>query len=90
MISKKAKILLNGSNVHNIYCDPNELFKLVVNIYKENFIAQIMKLFGAIDILGNPSNLIHNLGTGVSDFFEKPAKGIVKGPLEGMVGIMGK
>lgn len=85
-----ATIRLNGTNIHNVYANGNELFTLVANVYKEHFLMQIMKMFGAIDILGNPVNLVHNLGTGVSDFFQKPAKGIIKGPLEGIVGVVGK
>ena len=85
-----AEVRLNGSNINNVYANASEVFSLVMNVYRENFLMQIMKLFGNIDILGNPVNLVRGLGTGFSDFFQKPAKGIVKGPLEGIVGVVGK
>jgi vacuolar protein sorting-associated protein 13A/C len=46
-----------------------------------------MKIGVNMEILGTPVNLIKSLGTGVKDFFQKPAKGIVNGPLEGAKGL---
>ena len=83
-----APLRLNGSTTHNIYGSTKELSSLVLEIYKNSFTIQVLKLFGAVDILGNPINLINNLGTGFSEFFQKPIKGIVKGPLQGLVGVV--
>jgi vacuolar protein sorting-associated protein 13A/C len=38
---------------------------------------------GSVDVIGNPVGLFNNIGNGVTDLFEKPAEGFVKGPLEG-------
>lgn len=42
---------------------------------------------GSLDIIGSPVNLFKNLGIGVVEFFEKPIKGFINGPLEGIEGI---
>ena len=85
---EKASIMLNGSQLHNIYGDLNDIINQVLAKYKQDILVQIMKIFGAIDIFGNPIRLIQNLGTGVQDFFQKPIQGIIKGPLEGAVGVV--
>ena len=41
---------------------------------------QILGLAGSIAILGNPTGLVKNLGSGFHSFFTEPAKGIRKGP----------
>ena len=41
---------------------------------------QILGLVGSIGILGNPTALVKNLGSGFHSFFTEPAKGIRKGP----------
>ncbi len=45
-------------------------------------------MVGSINIIGNPVGLFRNITTGVSDLFEKPAEGFIKGPLEGGVGVV--
>ena len=85
---EKASIMLNGSQLHNIYGDLKEIINQVLSKYKQDTLVQMMKIFGAIDIFGNPIKLIQNLGTGVQDFFQKPIQGIIKGPLEGAVGVV--
>lgn len=85
---EKVPIMLNGSQMNNIYGNMSEILSNVLYIYGQNTLVQFMKMFGSIEILGNPLNLLHNLGTGVKDFFQKPIKGIVKGPLEGAKGVL--
>jgi vacuolar protein sorting-associated protein 13A/C len=45
-------------------------------------LKQFYKLIGAVDIIGNPIGLFKNISTGLADFVDKPAEGLVKGPLE--------
>ncbi len=85
---ENANIELNGSIINNVYGDSFQVTAYILDLYKQAFLKQVMKIFGAIDIFGNPANLINNLGSGFKDFFQKPYKGIVKGPLEGARGIM--
>ena len=85
---EKAPIMLNGSEMHNVRGDLGEIIALVIGQYKQATLVQVMKVFGAIDLLGNPINLFHNVGTGVQDFFQKPIQGIIMGPLEGVKGVV--
>ena len=48
---------------------------------------KILKLLTSIDIIGDPLNLFSSLSHGVKDLFVKPAKGIMKGPLQGAIGL---
>ena len=47
---------------------------------RSQVIAQLYKLVGSFEFLGNPVGLVNNLGTGVKDFFYEPAQGIMKSP----------
>jgi vacuolar protein sorting-associated protein 13A/C len=85
---ENANIELNGSVMNNVYGDLMQISNFIIDLYKQAFLTQLMRIFGAIDIFGNPANLLNNLGSGFKDFFQKPYQGIVKGPLEGAKGIM--
>ncbi|OMJ87677.1 hypothetical protein SteCoe_10520 [Stentor coeruleus] len=50
---------------------------ILIKKYMQQGIRQFYKIFGSIDILGNPLGLIDNLGTGVYEFISAPAKGLV-------------
>ena len=60
---------------------------VVVKNYSRQGLAQVYKIFGAIDILGNPLSLIETLGTGVYEFMTEPAKGLIGGPKAFVVGV---
>lgn len=45
------------------------------------------KIFGSINIIGNPVGLVQNIAIGVWDFVDKPMTGFIKGPLEGSYGL---
>ena len=50
--------------------------------------AQVYKLPASLDILGSPGSLVYSVGTGITDFFFEPAKGMTKSPdafLKGVV-----
>ena len=49
--------------------------------YRAQLASEIFTLIGHAEILGNPVGLLHNLGTGVVDFFYEPAHGMIKGPI---------
>jgi hypothetical protein len=85
---EKAKICLNGSKLNNFYGNMNDLIQLIINHYSQAALFQVLKIISAIDVIGNPSNMISNFGTGFRDFFQKPMQGIIKGPLEGVKGVV--
>lgn len=53
---------------------------LLAKNYIRQGIIQIYKIFGSIDILGNPLELVGKLGKGVYEFIAEPAKGLLGGP----------
>lgn len=44
-------------------------------------------ILGSLEIIGNPTGLIHNIGRGVSDFFVLPYNGLIRGPTAFVSGI---
>lgn len=59
-----------------------ELTTRITKHYKQAIIKKIYKLIGSAEILGNPLSLVSNMGTGVFDFFNEPAKAIIHSPSE--------
>lgn len=53
---------------------------ILMKKYINQALRQFYKIFGSIDIIGNPLGLIDKLGTGVIEFFSAPAKGLIGGP----------
>jgi len=47
--------------------------------YRSQARGKLLTIAGASDLLGNPSGLARNIGTGVKDFFLEPAKGLFMG-----------
>ena len=83
---EKADLMLNGCLMINLYISYDNLITLILNKYKQSILTEVLTIVGAIDVLGNPSNLFKSLGTGVKEFFTKPIEGIVRGPLDGVEG----
>jgi hypothetical protein len=78
----EANIKIRGVRFEHVFETMDSLTNKLVQHYKDNGIKQGLKILGSIDILGNPVNLLSNIGTGVVDFFEKPIEGFAKGPLD--------
>lgn len=84
----KTSIKIKGFSLTAIYGELGDIMGRIINTYKEKGLWVILKLFVNNEIFGNPMNLFESVGTGVKEFFEKPAKGIARGPVEGMKGIV--
>lgn len=54
----------------------------LINHYKNSVIKQFYKIFGSLNIIGNPIGLFRNISTGIKDLKDKPSEGFVQGPLE--------
>lgn len=83
----EANINIKGVRFEHVFETNDGLTNKLIQHYKDNGIKQALKILGSIDILGNPVNLLGNIGTGVVDFFEKPLQGFATGPLDGLKGI---
>ena len=78
---------LNKNISENIHGKKDVIISSVLDTYKQYLIVNLMKIDANIEILGTPLNLVKSLGTGVKDFFVKPAEGIIHGPLDGAKGV---
>ncbi|XP_063782573.1 intermembrane lipid transfer protein VPS13C isoform X2 [Pseudophryne corroboree] len=66
----------------------DQLLKLVVRHYSEQFLKQLYVLVLGLDVLGNPFGLIRGLSEGVEAFFYEPFQGAVQGPEEFAEGLV--
>jgi len=82
----KADINLPTYEMQNIYGSIIGIFNLIISQYNQEILKKIFHIFGAADFLGNPNNLVKNLGSGFKDFFQKPIEGVLRGPLDGFKG----
>ena len=60
----------------------------IISRYKGDVVTQLYKVFGSLNIIGNPMGLLRNISTGFEDLATKPAKGFVQGPAEFGKGII--
>ena len=84
----RVPLLLNGFQIFNFQGNLSSLLSYIYEIYKQRALVQIMRIFGGIEILGSPLNLINSLSQGFKDLFNKPVEGIVNGPLGGAMGLV--
>ncbi|XP_056428779.1 intermembrane lipid transfer protein VPS13C isoform X2 [Hyla sarda] len=66
----------------------DQLMKLVIRHYSEQFLKQLYVLVFGLDVLGNPYGLIRGLSEGVEAFFYEPFQGAVQGPEEFAEGLV--
>jgi vacuolar protein sorting-associated protein 13A/C len=72
-----APVQLNALIVHNARLSTESLMTRVVLHYREQFIAQLYRVLGSADFLGNPVGLFNNVSSGVQDIFYEPYQGLV-------------
>ena len=72
-----APVRLNALMVHNARISMESLTQRVVLHYSEQFVAQIYRVIGSADFLGNPVGLFNNVSSGVQDIFYEPYQGLV-------------
>ena len=76
---------LEIQNVFGSYAIINEQF---YNHYTSTLKSNVLKFIGSTDILGNPTDFVNTMGTGVKQFYYAPAEGFMQGPLQGGLGII--
>jgi vacuolar protein sorting-associated protein 13A/C len=82
-----APIYLNSLNISHAFETREEMVKNITKHFYMQLLSEVYKVVFSFDIIGNPVSLVHNLGTGVYDFFYEPAKGFVKSPKEFVIGV---
>lgn len=83
-----APIEMTGIEIDDCIDTVDSITRQLVTHYKQTCIKQFYKIFGSLNIIGNPLSLFRNISTGVKDLKEKPAKGFVNGPAEFGLGIV--
>ncbi len=73
-----ASIKLNALDITHVFQSPEEICATLQAHYTSNFLFQMYKIIGSVDIIGNPLSFASSLGTGVIDFFYEPAQGLIK------------
>ncbi|KAL0486394.1 VP13 [Acrasis kona] len=58
----------------------DELGDRIQKHYIRSSTSEMYKIFGSLELIGNPVGLFNDLSTGVADLFYEPAKAILKGP----------
>jgi vacuolar protein sorting-associated protein 13A/C len=79
---EEAIITITGITLSNSYETIDGIINKLVVHYKRNFFNEVYKVFGSLNIIGNPMGLFNNITTGLTDLIQRPVEGAVKGPIE--------
>ena len=71
----EAPITLKAYAMHQVFGGKDDLTNLIIENYTQSFRKNIIKLIGSSNFLGNPRKFARTLGTGFSDFYNKPREG---------------
>ena len=85
--TENVPLLLHGGISYNLLGNINQIFNGLFEIYKQQILIQFVKLFGGMEILGNPLNFLNNIGKGFQDLLTKPGEGLLQGPIEAAKGL---
>ena len=77
----------NEKVVENVYLSWADVAMIIIKSYIGQGIAQIYKVLGSLDIIGNPVKLVRSIGGGFYDFVNEPRKGFRLGPKEFGIGV---
>jgi hypothetical protein len=81
-----ASIKLNSLIIPHVFQTPEQITARLQAHYTSNFLFQLYKIIGSVDIIGNPVSFVSTLGTGFVDFFYEPAQGLIKVGRPGFIG----
>ena len=85
--TENVPLLLHGGISYNLLGNIGQIFNGLFEIYKQQVLIQFVKLFGGMEILGNPLNFLNNIGKGFQDLLTKPGEGLMQGPIEAAKGL---
>ena len=82
-----AEVGLMGIEQQEIFCTQIELIqKLTTHFASQS--SNFYKIFGNLELLGNPFSFASKIKTGLTDLVERPSEGLMQGPIELGVGII--
>ena len=76
-----APIKLDALEIANVYGTSTDINSQLTAHYYGNIQANIMRVLASSDLIGNPYNLVDNLGSGMKKFYYEPVNGFMEGPL---------
>ena len=85
--TENVPLLLQGGVSYNLLGNVTEILHGLLEIYRQQILIQFVKLFGGMEILGNPLNFLNNIGKGFQDLLTKPGEGLMQGPIEAAKGL---
>lgn len=68
-----APIKLNALELENVFGTSEDIAQILKQQYTDRLWNNVFAILGATNMIGNPIKLANSLGTGVKDFFYKPA-----------------
>jgi hypothetical protein len=86
----ESPVSFNIFLLSNTFMSFPSFISLLLSSYKSKGISQFYKIFGSIDIIGNPMLLIGSIGRGLYDFFASPIKGLKSRNRGGFIKGIGK
>ena len=86
---ENTPINLRSFFLSNYYADMYAFIMKVVGFYGTEVMKQFYKIIGSLNMIGNPVELVGNVGDGIKCFFTEPVQGLMKGPRD-FVGGLGK
>ena len=68
-----ATIEMTGISIDDCIDTLDSISNQLIAHYKQTCIRQLYKIFGSLNIIGNPLSLFRNISTGFKDLTQKPA-----------------
>ena len=81
------EIRLNSFIVNNVVESISSLQARVLTKTIHDITGQLAQIVGSLQVIGNPANLVSNIGNGVQDFFYEPYQGMVQSPVAFIQGV---
>jgi vacuolar protein sorting-associated protein 13A/C len=71
-----------------MYGNQSDLVNQLTTHYTQSLKGNIIRVAASMDLIGNPYNMISNMGRGVKNVYYEPKEGFMKGPLQGGLGLV--
>lgn len=68
-----APIVFDGIAINDCVDSLQGINSKLIEHYKSSVLRQLYKIFGSLNIIGNPVSLFRNISTGFKDLKEKPS-----------------
>ena len=76
----KSPLSFNPKILRDIYMETNLIVSKLIENYRLEAVFQMLKILGSTDLIGNPVNLIDNIGNGFLEFVNEPTKALMQDP----------